>query len=39
MTCGVLTNLFFFLLIHLFFSLEDDCFTVLCWFLPYNNMN
>ena len=23
----------------LFFLLEDNCFTMLCWFLPYNNMN
>ena len=23
----------------LFFKLEDNCFTVLCWFLPYGNVN
>ena len=22
-----------------FFKLEDNCFTMFCWFLPYNNMN
>ena len=22
-----------------FFYLEEDCFTILCWFLLYNNMN
>ena len=22
-----------------FFKVEDNCFTTLCWFLPYNNMN
>ena len=22
-----------------FFKLEDNCFTILCWFLPYNSMN
>ena len=21
------------------FQLEDNCFTMLCWFLPYNNAN
>ena len=21
------------------FKLEDNCFTMLCWFLPYNNIN
>ena len=29
-------------LVHLHFqnfSLEDNCFTILCWFLPYINMN
>ena len=27
--------LFFFFLLF-FFKLEDNCFTMLCWFLPYN---
>ena len=22
-----------------YFELEDSCFTILCWFLPYNNVN
>ena len=22
-----------------YFQLEDNCFSILCWFLPYNNMN
>ena len=25
--------------LSLFFKLEDNCFTILCWFLPYINMN
>ena len=33
--------LFFFLSVnfHFFFKLEDNCFTMLCWFLLYNNVN
>ena len=27
------------LLLNNFFLLEDNCFTILCWFLPYINMN
>ena len=23
----------------IYFYLEDDCFTILCWLLPYNYMN
>ena len=30
---------FIFRLFFLLFSLEDNCFTMLCWFLPYINMN
>ena len=25
--------------LFIYFQLKDDCFTVLCWFLPYINMN
>ena len=25
--------------LFLFFKLEDNCFTILCWFLPYISMN
>ena len=24
---------------HLYFTLKDNCFTVLCWFPQYNSMN
>ena len=37
-----LSKLYFFpflLLFTFFFKLEDNCFTMLCWFLPYNNVN
>ena len=29
----------YFYLFKIYFKLEDNCFTVLCSFLPYNNMN
>ena len=25
--------------LKIYFYLEDNCFTMLCWFLPYINMN
>ena len=28
-----------FLFVLFIFSLEETCFTILCWFLPYNNAN
>ena len=31
--------LFFVLFKNFVFQLENNCFTVLCWFLPYNNAN
>ena len=33
-----LFGFFVFFLIY-FFKLEDNCFAMLCWFLPYNNAN
>ena len=27
------------IIFFLIFLLEDNCFTILCWFLPYINMN
>ena len=32
-------NDFFFFCLFKNFWLEDNCFTILCWFLPYINMN
>ena len=32
-------NFLFICFKSIFFKLEDNCFTVLCWFLPYITMN
>ena len=34
-----ITNCYLFLKKFIYFKLEDNCFTMLSWFLPYINMN
>ena len=31
--------LFFFSFFKIYFQLEDNCFTILCWLLPYDSVN
>ena len=34
-----LLNLLLLIFKFIYFQLEDNCLTILCWFLPYSNMN